>query len=263
VYNLARGTRTRLTFSDGIEGPAVWSPDGSELIYSSDEDGSDDLYRKPADGSGDAVQLTHDDLQIYVSDWSSDGRYVLALRIGQSDEELGWQNGADIGYIDLEGDGDFQPFLATPFQESEASFSPDGRWVGYQSNESGRNEVYVRPFPPAGGRWQLSDEGGAYARWARDGSELYYRTDEGIMGVSVQAFGDSFDASRPRLIASGNLIGGLGGVSAGGSTFADYDVGPDGRFVVFPSAGEEAPNIQLARVVVNWFPELRRLVPRR
>jgi serine/threonine-protein kinase len=263
VYDLTRGTRTRLTFGDGIEGPAVWSPDGSELIYSSDEDGSDDLYRKPADGSGDPVQLTHEDLQIFVSDWSSDGRYVLALRIGQADEEKGWQAGADIGYIDLEGDGDFQPFLATQFQESEASFSPDGRWVAYQSNESGRNEVYVRPFPPTGGRWQVSDEGGAYPRWARDGSELFYRTDEGIMAVGVRATGDGFGASRPRLVVSGSFVGGIGGVPVGGSTFADYDVGPDGRFVVFPSPGEEAPNVQLARVVVNWFAELRRLAPRR
>jgi len=263
VYDLARGTRTRLTFGDGIEGPAVWSPDGSELIYSSDEDGSDDLYRKLADGSGDAVQLTHEDLQVFVSDWSSDGRYVLALRIGSADEEKGWQGGADLGYIDLEGDGDFLPFLATPFQESEAAFSPDGRWVAYQSNESGRSEVYVRPFPPTGGRWQVSDESGAYARWARDGSELFYRTDEGIMAVSVQATGDGFGASRPRLIASGNFVGGLGGVPVGGSTFADYDVGPDGRFVMFPSAGEETPNVQLARVVVNWFAELQRLAPRR
>ncbi len=263
VYDLARGTRTRLTFEDGIEGPAVWSPDGSELIYSSDVDGSDDLFRKPADGSGDAVQLTHEELQIYVSDWSRDGRYVLALRIGQADEEAGWASGADIGYIDLEEDGAFVPFLATPFQESEASFSPDGRWVAYQSNESGRSEVYVRPFPPAGGRWQVSDEGGAYARWAKDGSELYYRTDEGVMAVNIQVTGDGFGASRPRLIASGNFVGGLGGVTVGGMTFADYDVAPDGRFVMFPSAGEEAPNIQLARVVVNWFPELRRLVPPR
>jgi len=123
--------------------------------------------------------------------------------------------------------------------------------------------VYVRPFPPTGGRWQVSDESGAYARWARDGSELFYRTDEGIMAVSVQATGDGFGASRPRLIASGNFVGGLGGVPVGGSTFADYDVGPDGRFVMFPSAGEETPNVQLARVVVNWFAELQRLAPRR
>ena len=263
VYDLDRGTRTRLTFADGIEGPAVWSPDSSELIYSSDADGSDDLWRKAADGSGEAVQLTHEDVQLFVSDWSSNGRYVLALRGGPQDQAIGWAGGADIGYLDLQAEEvKVVPFLATRFQESEAAFSPDGRWVAYQSNESGRVEIYVRPFPPAGGRWQVSDEGGAYARWAANGRELYYRTDEGIMVVTI-GDGPSFSASRPRLLASGSFMGGFSGVAVAGSTFADYDVAPDGRFVMFPSSGDEAPNIQLARVVVNWFPELRRLVPRR
>jgi len=263
VYDLDRGTRTRLTFGDGIEGPAVWSPDSAELIYSSDADGSDDLWRKSADGSGEAVQLTHEDVQLFVSDWSADGRYVLTLRGGAADEAAGWAGGADIGYMDLQADEPtVVPFLATRFGESEAAFSPDGRWVAYQSNESGRVEVYVRPFPPAGGRWQVSDEGGAYARWAANGRELYYRTDDGIIVVSI-GDGATFSASRPRLLASGNFMGGLTGVAVAGSTFADYDVAPDGRFVMFPSSGDEAPNIQLARVVVNWFPELRRLVPRR
>ncbi|MEZ5316381.1 MAG: protein kinase [Vicinamibacterales bacterium] len=263
VYDLGRGTRTRLTFGDGIEGPAVWSPDSSELIFSSDADGSDDLWRKAADGSGEAVQLTHENLQLFVSDWSADGRYVLALRGGPADADAGWAGGADIGYMDLQAkEPKVVPFLATRFQESEAAFSPNGRWVAYQSNESGRVEVYVRPFPPAGGRWQVSDEGGAYARWSADGRELYYRTDAGIMMVTI-ADGPTFSASRPRALTSGNFMGGLSGVAVAGSTFADYDVAPDGRFVMFPNAGDEAPNIQLARVVVNWFPELKRLAPRR
>ena len=169
----------------------------------------------------------------------------------------------DIYVLSLAEGAEPEPYLQAPWEELRATLSPDGRLVAYQSNESGRSEVYVRPFPPSGGRWQVSDEGGSYARWARDGRVLFYRTDEGIMAVNVQTSGDGFSASRPRLIASGNFVGGLGGVSVGGSTFADYDVGPDGRFVMFPSAGEEAPNVQLARVVVNWFEELRRIVPRR
>ena len=263
VYDLNRGTRTRLTFSEGIEGPAVWSPDGSELIYSSDEDGSDDLYRKAADGSGDAVQITHHDSPIYVSDWSADGRYVLATRIGQADEEAGWEGGAEIGVIDLEeGDGTLRPFLTTTFDELEAAFSPDGRWVAYQSNESGQNEIYVRPFTSSG-RWQVSDDGGSYARFSADGSELFYRTNDGVGGVDVETSGDSFTPSRPRLVASGDFKGGVGGIAVGGNTFADYDVAPDGRFVMFPSAGSEEPNIQLANIVVNWFGELQRVAPRR
>jgi serine/threonine-protein kinase len=263
VYDLGRGTRTRLTFAPGIEGPAVWSPDGAELIYSSDEDGSDDLYRKRADGSGEATQLTRDDVQLFVSDWSPDGRYVIMLRGGPADAEVGWVGGADLGYVDLDGDGTVLPFLATRAQESEASFSPDGRWVAYQSNESGTTEIYVRPFPPADGRWQVSDQGGGYARWSSDGNELFYRTEEGIMGVTVTTPGGTFAASRPRLVASGSFLGGPNGLNTDGSTFADYDVAPDGRFVMFPSEDAELTGVHLARVVVNWFPELSRVAPRR
>lgn len=263
VYDLDRGTRTRLTFGDGIEGPAVWSPDGTELIYSSDEDGSDDLFRKRADGSGEATQLTHRDAPIFVSDWSPDGRHVIALYGGPADEENGWFGGADLAYLDVEGGGDIVPFLSSRANESEASFSPDGRWVAYQSNESGRSEIYVRPFPPAEGRWLISDEGGGYARWSPDGTQIFYRSDGGIMGVTYTASGDAFSAGKPRLIADGNFLGGPGGLIAGGVTFADYDVAADGRFLLFPSEGSETDSIRTARIVVNWFPELQRLAPRR
>jgi len=139
------------------------SPDGTELIYSSDEDGTDDLFRKRSDGSGGAEQLTHHDFPIYVSDWSPDSRYVIVLYGGPQNEEEGWFGGADLAYLDLQSDEGLKPFLSTRFGESEPTFSPDGRWVAYQSNESGQAEIYVRPFPAAEGRWQISDEGGGYA----------------------------------------------------------------------------------------------------
>ena len=264
VYDTERGTRTRVTFAPGIEGPAVWSPDGRELLFSSDADGSDDIYRKRADGSGEETKITNEDLQLFVSDWSPDGRYAITLRGGQSDPEAGWSAGADIGFVDLEaGDGVVRPFVSTRFQESEASFSPDGRWVAYQSNESGQVEIYVQPFPEGEGRWQVSDAGGGYARWSPNGRELFYRTDEGIMVVAYTADADSFSASRPRLMVSGNFLGGPGGLTMDGSTFADYDVAPDGRFVMFPSEEREISGVQIARVIVNWFPELTRVAPRR
>ena len=263
VYDLERGTRTRLTFGDGFEGPAVWSPDGTELIYSSDEDGSDDLFRKRSDGSGGAEQLTHHDFPIFVSDWSPDGRYVIALYGGPPNEADGWFGGADLGYLDLQGDEGLQPFLSTRFAESEPTFSPDGRWVSYMSNESGRAEIYVRPFPAGEGRWQISDEGGGYARWFPDGDQLFYRSEDGIMGVSYDGTGGTFRVAKPRLVADGDFLGGPGGLVADGTTFADYDVGPDGRFLLFPSEGPETESIRIARVVVNWFRELQRLAPRR
>lgn len=265
VYDVARGVRTRLTFPDGIEGPAVWSPDGTEVIFSSDRNGPDDLYRKRADGSGEVERLTDERPALFVSDWSSDGRYVLTTRSGNVDEEGGWRAGTDLGYLDLEEDGgELHHYLVTDFAELEASFSPDGRWVVYQSNESGALEVYVRPFPPAGGKWQVSDNGGGYARWSPDGRELYYRNDEGMVVVDVITTEAAFSASRPRQLFRGNFYGGLGGLRLAGGGFADYDVAPDGRFLMFPNTqAEDAPNVELAQVVVNWFDELRRLAPPR
>ncbi len=265
VYDLARGVRTRLTFPDGIEGPAVWSPDGSELIFSSDRDGPDDLYRKRADGSGEIERLTDFASALFVSDWSADGRYVLVTRSGAEDPDNGWHGGNDIAYLDMQaGDGAVQAYLATEFAELEASFSPDGRWVAYQSNESGQTEVYVRPFPPAGGKWQVSDSGGGYARWSADGSELYYRNDQGIVLVEIATPDDAFLATRPRQLFRGDFYGGLGGLRLSGGGFADYDVAPDGRFMMFPDTeAADAPNVELAHVVVNWFDELRRLAPLR
>ncbi len=161
VYDVGLGVRTRLTFPEGIEGPAVWSPDGTDLIFSSDRDGTDNLYRKRADGSGEIERLTDYPAALFVSDWSSDGRYVLTTRSGPEDTAEGWRAGNDIGYLDLQEDsGEVHQFLVTEFAELEAAFSPDGRWVAYQSNESGQVQIYIRPFPPAGGKWQVSDSGG-------------------------------------------------------------------------------------------------------
>ena len=265
VYDVGRGVRTRLTFPEGIEGPAVWSPDGTELIFSSDRDGSDNLYRKRADGSGEIERLTDNPAALFVSDWSSDGRYVLTTRSGPEDTEEGWRAGNDLAYIDLQEDsGTLQQYLVTEFGELEAAFSPDVRWVVYQSNESGQMEIYIRPFPPAGGKWQVSDSGGAYARWSPDGRELYYRKDEGIVVVDVVTTEAAFSASRPRQLLRGNVYGGYGGLALSGGGFADYDVAPDGRFLMFPDTeAEDAPNVELAQVVVNWFDELRRLAPPR
>ena len=210
VYDLERGTRTRLTFDDGIEGPAVWSPDGSELIYSSDQDGSDDLYRKPADGSDDGVQLTHEDLQIYVSDWSRDGRHVLALRIGQRGRREGLAEWLRPRLHRPRGRRRRSCRFSPPRSRNPRRPSrPTAVWVAYQSNESGRSRsVRAARSRQAGGRWQVSDEGGAYARWAQATATSFTtaRT-RAIMAVSpCRALGRRLQcASRPRLDRLGQL----------------------------------------------------------
>jgi serine/threonine-protein kinase len=263
TYDLSRGIRSRLTFAEGIEGPAVWSPDNQHLIFSSDRDGPDDLYRKRADGAGAVERLTEAvGASLFVSDWSHDGRYVIFTRFGPSDDAEGWKASADIGYVDLQEDNAMRVFLATDFDESEASLSPDGRWLAYQSPESGRDEVYVRPFPEAGGKWQVSDNGGAYPRWAPDGSELYYRDNTGLVGAEITTVGNAFSSARPTKLFDGIFRGGLGGLQLPGGTYADYAVGNEGRFMLFPDPDAvDAVNVELAQVVVNWFQELRRLAP--
>jgi serine/threonine-protein kinase len=251
VYDLERGVSTRLTFDEASDTEQIWSPDGEYLAFSSDINGADNLYRKRADGSGELERLTESQTSEWATSWSRDGRFITYIK---SD------NAFDLWTVPLEGDRKPQVFLSTPFREAVAEFSPNGRWMAYASTESGRSEVYVRPFPPGGGKWQVSDGGGGFPRWSRDGTELFYRTDEGLMVASVETAGDTFRAGKPRTLLEGAFLGGIGGVGLAGNSFADYDVAPDGRrFVMFPAPQESGqrdhPHVKL---VTHWFDELDR-----
>jgi len=245
-----------LTFDNAIDGPAVWSPDSEQVIYTSDVDGVDNLYRRRADGSDAIERLTETSEVQYVSDWSRDGRYVLMTTMSPA-------GGSAISYLDLEeGGGEAMEFLPPASNQAEAMFAPNGRWVAYHSRESGQYEVYVRPFPPGSGKWQVSDGSGSFPKWSADGKELYYRNDEGVVVASVNIDGASFTAGRPRQLFRGAFRGGLEGVDLDGSTYANYDAAPDGRFVMFPAPPtEETPNIEWLQIVDNWFTELNRRVP--
>jgi len=255
VYDLERGVPSRLTFDDAAETEQIWSPDGRELVFSSDKGGFDNLYRKRSDGSGEAERLTTSDSAQWASSWSRDGHVAItASNTGA---------GFDLQVMRLAGERKAEMFLSTPFREADAAFSPDGHWLAYESNESGRLEVYVRPFPPGGGRWQVSDGGGAYPRWARSGRELFYRTDTGIMSAPVEAVGDTLRVGKPSVVFQGAFRGGTTGLGVGGYSFADYDVAPDGRrFVMFPAGSgpgrTEHPHVML---VTGWFEELVKQLP--
>ena len=255
VYDLERGVPSRLTFDDAAESEQVWSPDGRELIFSSDKGGFDNLYRKRSDGSGEVERLTTSDSAQWASSWSRDG-HVAATVSGSG-------TGFDVQVMRLEGERKPETFLSTPFRESDAAFSPDGRFLAYESNESGRLEVYVRPYPPGGGRWQVSDGGGAYARWSRSGRELFYRTDTGIMSAPIEVAGDTLRVGKPSIVFQGAFRGGTNGISIGGASFADYDVTPDGqRFVMFPAgAGAGRPEHPHVTLVTGWFEQLAKLLP--
>jgi len=251
VYDLERGVSTRLTFDEASDTEQIWSPDGEYLVFSSDRNGADNLYRKRADGSGELERLTESQSAQWATSWSADGRFITYIDS---------QNVFDLSVIPLEGEHNPEVFLSTPFVEANGAFSPDGRWLAYVSNESGQFEIYVRPFPPGGGKWQVSDGGGGFPRWSPDGGQLFYRTDEGLMVASVDTAGSTFRAGKPRLLFSGAFRGGVGGVGIAGNSFADYDVTPDGRrFVMFPAPGDSGqidhPHVTLA---THWFDDLRR-----
>jgi serine/threonine-protein kinase len=181
------------------------------------------------------------------------------LAITQIHAETSW----DIYTLSVEGDeksgwrfGEPKPFLNSAFWEGEPAFSPDGRWLAYVSNESGDYEVYVRPFPGPGGKWQLSTGGGHFPKWSKNRKELFYGTpDNKIMVLTYTSSGDSFSADKPRLWSPGQFTGRLGN--------PNFDLHPDGkRFAVLkaPSA-ESQPAVNKVSFIFNFFDELRRKVP--
>lgn len=247
VYDLERGTMTRLTFNPGGSYNPVWTADGHQLIYASAEGGAvPNLFRKRADGVGEVEPLVMADNVALPYSASPDGRLVaFCLKSGGT----GW----DIWILSLDEESDPAPFLATPFIEKSPQFSPDGRWLAYLSNESGAFEVYVRPFPGPGGRWQISTEGAFSPRWSNDGSELFYRSGKRVISVAVSAEGDSFSAGKPQTLFEGAYLS-LGGMSE------MFDVAPDGkRFVLLDPSTRQAIDRTNATFIFHWFEELRRL----
>jgi eukaryotic-like serine/threonine-protein kinase len=246
IYEIDRGLLTRFTFDGAGNQLPVWSPDGQRIAYSSlGKKGVPNLFWKRADGAGDAERLIDSPGAQYPQSFSPDGK-ILAFYERNADTI--W----DISTVRIGEKAAPEPFLKTPAIEGFPEFSPDGRWMAYMSDESGQTEVYVRPFPGPGGKWQVSTQGGLYPRWSRAGKELFYRSGDKILGVTWSASGSSFVAERPRELFSG--------IFAHFLLAQDFDVTPDGRrFVMFTPEGEEA---RLARthviLVFNWLEDLRR-----
>ena len=254
VYGWERDTPTRLTFDGETNSDPVWTPDGQGIVYSSQEKGTSfNLWWIRADGAGNPQRLTESKFSQFAHSWRPDGKVlafeqqnpgtvgdILALPI-EGDEKSGWKPGEP------------KPFVNSAFNETRPSFSPDGRWLAYQANESGSPEVYVRPFPGPGGKWQVSTGGGQYPKWSRNGRELFYRTtDNKIMVVTYTAPGDSFRADKPQLWSPVQFTG-------------NFDLHPDGkRFAVLKSPGTEATAaVNKVSFIFNFFDDLRRKLPPR
>ena len=166
-------------------------------------------------------------------------------------EEINPATGRDVWTLTI-GDKKAHPLLNTQFNETAPEFSPDGRWLAYASDESGRYEIYVQPYPGPGGKWQISTDGGTEPRWAHSG-EIFYRSGGKMMAVETK-LKPTFSADKPKMLFEGSYLPTL-------QTMANYDVTPDGQRFLMVKASEQDASARQINVVLNWFEELKQKVP--
>jgi Tol biopolymer transport system component len=238
LIETARGVLRRFTFDAAIEAAPVWSPNGNRIAFESARKGLRDLFVKSLDASAEEV-LVESSENKNISDWSADGRFI-AFAIQSS------KTARDIWVLPLEGDREPFAVVQTAFEERDARFSPDGGWIAYQSNETGRNEVFVQPFPGPGRNWQISTDGGTFAQWRGDGREIFYLArDNRLMAVPVK-----LDASAPAVDAGTPVA--LFPLRPG----AAYAVTPDGQRFLVNTPTDDATASPIT-VILNWKPSAR------
>jgi serine/threonine-protein kinase len=262
VWDSARDVLTTLTFNNRENANPVWTPDGKRLVFTSFYNGIFTLWCVRADGSGEARKVLERPRRVTPGSFSPDGRRLAVSLIVDSGAS------ADIAMLTLDLSdpdnpkaGNPEPFLQTPAMEISPMFSPDGRWLAYTSNESGHSEIYVRPFPGPGGKWQISAGEGLFARWSRDGRRIYFVTFDGRLMVSdCDIRGNVFSPGRPRPWGEVRMI------VPGATTMSTpmYDVAPDGRRILgqlAPSGpAADASNAQVT-ILLNFFDDLKRRLP--
>ena len=237
IYDLTRDAWEQLT-SGGVNFIPVWSPDGKRIVFSSNRNGPINLFVVPTDRSASPEQLTRTNTWPTALSWSPDGRTLLVC-----DQP---QGGIDISELRLDGERTLRPLLATPALEGAARLSSDGKWMTYQSNESGRFEVYVAPYPGPGGRSQVSTSGGSDPVWSPDGREVFFQSGNKLMAAGIETTPE-LRAGVPKALFEG--------------MFEGFDVAPDGqRFVLTRPAFPDLPPAPLV-VVSGWLNDLERRVP--
>ena len=248
LLELNRGTTSRFTFDPASDTATIWSPDGNLLAFSSNRGAATNIYQKATSGGGkDELISSATGGNGQPTDWFRDGRFILYQ---QSGDKTAW----DLWALPLFGDRKPTPFLQTQFNESYGVFSPDGRWVAYVSDESGRSEVYVQAFPPSGGKWQISNGGGILPLWRRDGKEMFFVVPfvGRLMAVEVKT-ASQFEAGVPKLLFQKPLALTHGTTGSG----THYGVSADGqRFLLNLPIQEAAPSP--ITVVLNWTAGLKK-----
>ena len=259
---------TRFTFNGGPDRNPVWSPDGHRIVFSSDQAGPLNLYVKDASGAdAPETRLVESERFTVATDWSADGRFILYQSVDP-------KTGQDLWVRPMGGDEQPWIFLKTPFSETNGRFSPDGHWVAYQSDRSGRNEIYVRPFaaPASAGRasgaasgstpelpinatggQQVSTAGGVFPSWRTDGHSLYYLGPRGeMMQAPIAIRGSSLEAGTPVMLFPAHIVN--GGVDIGQGR--QYDVTRDGRFLITTLLDDAV--LTPITLLMNWQPAAKK-----
>lgn len=268
IGDLSRATLTRVTFDPAFDGYPVWTPDGRRLVFGSARAGQLNLYMQAADGTGSVTRLTTSANGQHPTAITPDGTRVIV-------SELTLMRQRDLRLLTLATTGPtagqdradsvepsrVEPLLETRFEERGGIVSPDGRWLAYESNSSGRFEIYVRPFPQVGdGQWQVSSAGGVQPLWARSGRELFYLAPEGaLMLVPADPRASAWNAGTATKLVEGHYFTGSGVYTA-----RQYDVSPDGqRFLMIKEGGgtDQAATPPQIIIVQHFDEELKRLVP--
>ena len=252
IYEFRRGISERLTSDPDRNSEPVWSPDGLRIAYhSAGREGGPGIFVRAADGTGDVERLTTG--THIPSSWSPDGRIVF-MDFGTSGVTP--TAPADLRAVRVTGDHRVETLLATPARESRAKVAPNGRWLAYESNETGENAILVRPFPDVSTRrWPFSSGGGEEPVWARDSQTLFYRRGQAVMAVAVRGATPA-DWGTPEKLFEGPYF------RTGGPTM--FDVAPDGRFLMLKQSGGDGADLtpDSLTVVQHWlFEELKRRVP--
>jgi Tol biopolymer transport system component len=240
IFDIDRGTSSKLTFDPKDDTNPVWSPDGSRVVFSSDRKGKRDLYVEGSSGTGDEELLLQSELEKNAEDWSRNGRFLLFNQVAPRKPVDIWTWSFDKH--------EARPFLQSPFTEDQARFSPDGKWIAYRSLESGRSEVYIQPFQngaAARGKWVISSGGGTEPQWRADGKELFYAnpwSPTRIMAVDIAEKGGAIVAGTPHVLFETRI-------SVGGRN--RWVVTPDGKRFLMIIPLEQKPVTSL-NVILNW-----------
>lgn len=239
--DLVRGGFVRLTFDAGIDAFPLWSPDGLRVAFDSTRQGPYNLYLTSSSGAGREELLLDTPNSKCPQDWSRDGRFLLYYEIDP-------KTGRDLWALPMTGtERKPQVVVNTPFDERHGQFSPDGRFVAYATDESGRLELVVQSFPEARGKWPVSTGGGVQPRWRADGRELYFLAPDGtMMAAPVQGKGSMLEIATPVPLFATRLLG------SEASFKSQYMVSRDGRFLMLQPTGDAGPSP--ITVLLNWKP---------